>query len=716
MINQNENSSDADLLRHKAAEQLQMRKDNVPHGNNQSSEKDLLKLVHELEVHQIELEMQNEELIFAKRKAELAEDKYTELYDFAPSGYLTITKDGIISELNFMAANMLGKDRSSLQNSLFSFYISVETRLVFSHFLEKVFKSKTKEACDVMLAVSGQPLTYVSLTGIYNENEKCCRVSATDITDCKLIDEKLKESEIQYRNLADSGSALIWTSGLDKLCNYFNLPWLKFTGRTLEQEMGNGWAEGVHPDDFDRCLETYVSAFDKQEPFEMEYRLLHSSGEYKWILDLGAPNFNRMDEFVGYIGHCFDISDRKYSELLIQRKTKEIAVQNEELIIAKERAEESDRLKSAFLANMSHEIRTPMNGILGFTDLLRIQDLSNDKRDSYIEIIHRSGQRLLDTVNDIVEISKIEAGLVVVNKSEFNINNEIEELIKFFRPQAEWKGLILIYEKPVIKSNATVNTDIRKFESILTNLIKNAIKFTDEGLICVGASVDSNSINCYVKDTGIGIPLDRLEAVFNRFEQADIKDLRAKQGSGLGLAISKAYVEMLGGKIMLQSKENEGSEFKFTIPSIKETGDSFIKIVDGTGIIEDKDLKSKKLKILVAEDDDISYLYLETIMAEVNCDLVRCTNGVDTVKEFERCRDFDMIIMDVKMPVMNGLDATREIRKIDNDVKIIANSAYALLGDKEAALEAGCNDYLTKPLRKDNILLSIGILKENLQR
>jgi CheY-like chemotaxis protein len=357
-----------------------------------------------------------------------------------------------------------------------------------------------------------------------------------------------------------------------------------------------------------------------------------------------------------------------------------------------------------------------MNGILGFTDLLRIQDLSSDKRDSYIDIIHRSGQRLLDTVNDIIEISKIEAGLVVVNKSEFNINNEIEELIKFFRPQAEEKGLILIYEKPVIKYNATVNTDIRKFESILTNLIKNSIKFTDEGLICVGASVDSNTINCYVKDTGIGIPHNRLEAIFNRFEQADIKDLRAKQGSGLGLAISKAYVEMLGGKIMLQSQENEGSEFKFTIPSIKVIGNSIIDSQAEKALILSKDLKSKKLKILVAEDDDISYLYLETIMAEVNCDLIRCTNGADTVKEFESCKDFDMIIMDVKMPVMNGLDATKEIRKIDKDIKIIANSAYALPGDKEAAIIAGCNSYLTKPLRKEDILLSIGLYKENVHR
>jgi PAS domain S-box-containing protein len=448
------------------------------------------------------------------------------------------------------------------------------------------------------------------------------------------------------------------------------------------------------------CDDTRQKVIDNIESgFEKPYEVigLRKDGT-RYPLRLVGKNIPYKGEQVRVV-EFRDITEQKETEI--------------ELIRAKEKAEESDRLKSAFLANMSHEIRTPMNGILGFTDLLRIQDLSSDKRDSYIEIIHRSGQRLLDTVNDIVEISKIEAGLVVVNKSEFNINNEIEELIKFFRPQAEEKGLILIFEKPVIKYNAIVNTDIRKFESILTNLIKNAIKFTDEGIICVGASVNANKIDCYVKDTGIGIPHDRLEAVFNRFEQADIKDLRAKQGSGLGLAISKAYIEILGGKIMLQSQENEGSEFRFTIPNLKVNDVSQVETGVDVAITVANSQKSKKLRILVAEDDDISYLYLETIMAEVNCDLVRCTNGAETVKEFDSCKDFDMIIMDVKMPIMNGLDATREIRKKDKKIKIIANSAYAMPGDKEAAIEAGCNGYLTKPLRKEDILFSIGIYKEN---
>lgn len=238
----------------------------------------------------------------------------------------------------------------------------------------------------------------------------------------------------------------------------------------------------------------------------------------------------------------------------------------DKLIIAKEKAEESNRLKTAFLNNMSHEIRTPMNGIFGFTQLLLEPDLSSEERESYIKIVNQSGQRMINTVTDIIEMSKIESGIVKINKTDLNFNKKINELVQFFEPEAEKKGLKLNIDMLLPDMQKHLLSDQSKIESIITNLIKNAIKYTQSGTITIGCQPKGNEIEFYIKDSGIGIPAGRLDAIFNRFEQAEIKDTRVFEGSGLGLAISKSYVEMLGGKIWVESEEGKGSTFYFTLP------------------------------------------------------------------------------------------------------------------------------------------------------
>jgi PAS domain S-box-containing protein len=257
-------------------------------------------------------------------------------------------------------------------------------------------------------------------------------------------------------------------------------------------------------------------------------------------------------------------------KLIILNDTTEKNNAQQELIEAKERAEESDRLKSAFLANMSHEIRTPMNGILTFTSLLKNPKLTGDKKDSYIHIIEKSGERMLNTINDIIDISKIEAGQVVVVNSEISVNELLDELYNFFSREAREKRLELNYQPSLPDNKSRIISDRHKLESIITNLIKNAIKYTETGSINFGYSIKSiagkNFFEFYIKDTGMGIPANRIKAIFNRFEQADIEDKKALEGSGLGLAISKSYVEMLGGDISVSSKEGSGSKFTFSIP------------------------------------------------------------------------------------------------------------------------------------------------------
>ena len=275
------------------------------------------RMLHELRVHQIELEMQNDELRKAQESLDLSHARYLDLYDFAPVSYLTLSKQGLILEANLTASTMLGMTRDNLVRYPITQFILKEDQDIYYLFRNRLFETSEPQECELRIVKKDEATFWARLEATTVEGPDgmpTCRVVLSDITERKQVENRIKESEFQYRNLANAGVALIWTSKTDKLCNYFNDPWLNFTGRTLEQEMGNGWTEGVHPDDFDRCFDTYVTAFDKRVSFEMEYRLRHVSGKYMTILDLGTPNFNSNGEFIGYIGHCFDITERKQAE------------------------------------------------------------------------------------------------------------------------------------------------------------------------------------------------------------------------------------------------------------------------------------------------------------------------------------------------------------------------------------------------------------------
>ncbi len=377
-----------------------------------------------------------------------------------------------------------------------------------------------------------------------------------------------------------------------------------------------------------------------------------------------------------------------------------------ELIKAKEKAEESDRLKSAFLANMSHEIRTPMNGILGFADLLKEPQLTGEQQQEYINIIEKSGVRMLNIINDIIDISKIESGAMKILYSETNINEQIEYIHTFFNPEAERKGLSLYIKSLLPADEAIVKTDREKIYAILTNLIKNAIKFTDSGSIEFGCVNKGDNLEFFVKDTGIGIPEDRHNAVFERFIQADISDKRALQGAGLGLAITKAFVEMLGGEIWFRSKENEGTHFFFTIPHLIQgsAGNAKKTRKEANSV---KDLNN--LKVLIVEDDSTSDKHITLLLNKYNCKVFHAADGIEAVEFCRKTPDIDLILMDIRLPGMNGYEAAMEIRKFNENVVIIAQTAHALAGDKERALESGCNNYLTKPINK--ALLNVFIEK-----
>lgn len=396
-------------------------------------------------------------------------------------------------------------------------------------------------------------------------------------------------------------------------------------------------------------------------------------------------------------------------------KNKELVVINEllkenhsELQIAKEKAEESSRLKSAFLANMSHEIRTPMNAILGFSELLEQPELTDEKQKKYFEIIKKSGGRLLNVINDIIDISKVESGQMEILTSEVNIVEQIKEVHAFFSPEAKKKGISLAINNLLSTNEITIKSDNHKINAILVNLVKNAIKFCDEGTIEIGVEKKEPILEFYVKDTGIGIDKNRQNAIFDRFVQADIEDVKALQGSGLGLSISKAYVEMLGGKIWVESEPGKGTTFYFTIPGeIKIAGDKVNEQNVATSI-KSENLKNK-LKVLVVEDDESSEIYITQIVDELSKEILVARTGAEAVELCRNNPDIDLVLMDVKMPVMDGYVATMKIRQFNKDIIIIAQTAFALIGDKEKLIEAGCNDYIAKPINKDELIEMIKI-------
>jgi PAS domain S-box-containing protein len=525
----------------------------------------------------------------------------------------------------------------------------------------------------------------------------------------------LKESVKEFRLLAESMPQIVWTTRADGWNTYFNQQWIDYTGLSLEESYGEGWITPFHPEDKQRAWDAWQNAVENFAEYSIECRLRRYDGMYNWYLVRGVPQIGAGGEIAKWFGTCTDIEKIKNAEFELKKSfdkiesiNKDLSESNVELIKAKEKAEESDRLKSAFLANMSHEIRTPMNGILGFTELLKEPNLSTDDQQDFIKTIEISGERMLNTINNIVDISKIESGLITIAIDETNINKKIEFTYKFFKPEVDRKGLQFSFKNGLPTEKAFIKTDNEKVYGVLTNLIKNAIKFTHVGSIEFGYVLKSEGepdsteqsrsaeLEFFVKDTGVGINKEQKELIFERFRQGSNDLNRPYEGSGLGLSISKSYIEMLGGKIWVESEVGKGSTFYFTIPyhPVEEVKTE-IKGIDSSEI---KKVQRKNLKILIVEDDEISYSLLKRTIQKIGKEVLHAINGIEAVETCRTNPDIDLVLMDIRMPVMDGNEATRQIRQFNKDLIIIAQTAYAFAGDSEKAIEAGCNDYITKPI------------------
>lgn len=413
----------------------------------------------------------------------------------------------------------------------------------------------------------------VGLKQIHQKNTTLLKLCKANTANHKQAIYALNSSEIRYRRLFESARdgilILDAETGMIKDVNPFLIELLGYSKKEfLYKEI---WEIGAFKD----------IAANKEKFLELKQK------EYVRYDNLPLETKNGLKINVEFVSNVYaekhhkviqcnirDITERKLAENKLIIANIELEFQNAEkekraleLMKAKEKAEESDCLKSAFLANMSHEIRTPMNGILGFSNLLKEPGLTGDTQQEYISIIEKSGARMLNIIDNIIDISKIESGLMEINLKKSNINDLVQYIYDFFKPEVESKRMKLLFSNLFRANDVIINTDREKLYAILTNLVNNAIKFTRHGFIQIGFDIKGKFLEFFVLDTGIGIPKDRQEAVFERFIQADISDKPAFQGAGLGLSIAKAYVELLGGEIWLESDGNTGTTFYFTIPS-----------------------------------------------------------------------------------------------------------------------------------------------------
>jgi PAS domain S-box-containing protein len=1096
----NINPEEAAIMRQKAEEQLKLRADVARNVSTPATEPDMLKLIHELQVHQIELELQNEELVIAREKAELAEDKFTSLFDFAPTAYFNLTPEGYISELNLAGAKILGKDRSKLVNSRFDLFISSNTRVVFDDFFSQVIMGKSPASCEVAFATGSDSTTYALLSGTVADDDKHCMITATDITGRKQAEEHIRflahitanspvitayhdkdlnmvwankayekatglsleeikgrkcyqvwnlskpcqscpvltaietgvdasheltpdnqehwpeaqgywlsqatpvrdaegtiigaiefalnitenkkvEKELRksderfriaqdmspdgftilqpvrdaqnrvidftwiyeneaiarfngtdpqkvvgqrlldlfpghrdtqffkaYQQVAESGMSITFEEGYAgesmqkktwfrivavpmaeniavlaqditerKVTEYE----LRKLSRIVEQSPSSvivtgldGTIEYVNPKTLaitgyskEELISKNPRIFNSGEKPKEEYKQLWSeilsgsewtgefhnkkkNGKLYWESASISPIFNEKQEIINFVAVKEDITERKRLELAqklvleishlstkhitlfdflqeVHQKIKQIiladnfyvalynetdhtfsfpyhvdeydnlelnkaydfrnsytdhvlktnqslivtpenqhavekdgstkeygdqlsvwlgvpfkttegskpngviAIQDyqnrdsytetdksimeiiahsigsfierikyiEDLVQARKKAEESDKLKTAFINNISHEIRTPLNGILGFGQFLIEPDLSEEERRGFFEHVEKSGNRLMNTVTDYMDMAMLFSHTLEVTKKDFALEAVFGRITDKTKKLCEEKNIEFKLEIPKEALGLTVNSDPEFIQKILDKLLENAIKFTKAGSIICGCQIKTGHLSLFVKDTGSGIDEGKLDLIFEVFKQADTAITRGHEGSGLGLTIAKGLVKLLGGEIAVASEKGKGSVFSFTIP-LKNSGKSISSGATDTT----KPKNTKKPLILIAEDDESNYDYLAIVIGKSGYNHIHAANGKEAVDFCRQNPDISIVLMDIKMPLMNGDEATKQIRVFRPELPIIATTAHAQTGDEYKLLAAGCNEYIAKPFKKERLL------------
>jgi len=643
----------------------------------------------QLEESERNLLTKNEELMLAKKNAEESEQRFKSLIENAPDGVVIINEQGNFMYASPNASRNFGYaedevlkhsgDDFTHPDDLPLILKTLEAIMLNPNLKPKVkyrFKRKNGEYRRIETTFTNL-LSDKAINGIV--------LNFCDITEREQIFEELiiakEKAEASEKKLLSVFSVAPTGIGLVKKRVIWEVnPMIcELTGYTLEELIGKD-SLILYPSqkEYDYVgVEKYRQIQDKGTGV-LETKWKNKNGSIIEVLIASTP-IDLDDLEKGIIFTVLDITERKRVE--------------KELIHAKEKAEESERLKTAFLHNMSHEIRTPLNAISGFTGMLNKPDLQEDKRKSFVSIIQNSSNQLISIISDILTISSLETKQEKVNIDKVCINTIIVDLLAIFKQQAFNRNISLYSKQELNNKQSEIYTDKTKVTQILSNLISNALKFTHKGFIVFGYDLKEDFLEFYVKDTGIGINPELHEQIFERFRQADKSISKLYGGTGLGLAISKSFVELLGGKIWVHSELENGSTFYFTIP---------YKPVNEIHTTDNSVNSDIKPIVLVAEDQEFNFLYIEELLFDFNLTLIHAKDGKEAVEIFITNPDISLVFMDIKMPKMDGQTAAKIMKELKPDIPIIAQSAYALEYER-AQYESYFDDYLTKPINEHDL-------------
>jgi PAS domain S-box-containing protein len=634
----------------------------------------------------------------AEEQLKIEQAYFEKLFENSPEAIVITSNDGIIEHINQEFTRLFGYTKEEAVGEAVDDLISTEKQYKEASDKTKTIAKGERVSAETLRKHKDGHLINVSILGAPIEVEGKQRAVYgiyRDISDRVKTQEALKESKTQLQYVLNNTKDIILQVDLKGNFIFINKAAEKMTGYEQEEILKKSFYDFVAPE-YHQFIEERIKKRIARKPLNdsFKFEIITKAHKRVWVELITNPVV-RKGEVVGIQGVARDVSERIEFEEHLKR--------------AKEKAEEADHLKSAFLANMSHEIRTPMNAILGFSNLLNNPAITKEQQEEYIEIINSRGNQLLQVINDIIDLSKIDSNQLSIEKEEFNLNHFLEEIYSGFQQtlkEENKKEIELKLEKGEDDENSLVRSDKTRLEQILSYLLNNAVKYTEEGMIKFGYDIvqgsEGKQLQFFIRDTGVGIPEAKQDVIFERFRQSDDSKTREYGGTGLGLSISKGLVEMMGGTIWLDSVPSEGTTFYFTLPY--KTSQEITKSQPQNKNKQYMSYNWSGKTILIVEDDPLSSKFLEAILEDTGAVILLAKDGQEAIDITKKQERLDMILMDIQLPGMNGNEATIEIRKIQENIPVIAQTAHAMPEDKKKSLEAGCDDYITKPINMDLLL------------
>lgn len=506
----------------------------------------------------------------------------------------------------------------------------------------------------------------------------------------KKADRKLQESEERFRTLAETIPQIVFTTDSEGHFNYMNGKWFQLTGEMPGTEISSDLIlQSIHPEDLPSIRSTWKKSREHLTPFYIECRLRAADGDYRWFLTAAMPLFDGHGRTTRWFGSCTDIDQQKKM--------------NEELRLAREKADRANRMKSHFLANMSHEIRTPLGAILGFTELLGDPNLDDGEREEFLGVIARNGHSLSRIVDDVLDLSKVEAGLLSFEKTPFCPKTLVSDVATLFSERARKKGIRL--ETEIASDLApSVISDSSRIRQIVANLVSNAVKFTHHGYVKIRAESTDKNVCFRVEDSGIGIGSEHLGALFQPFVQGDESLSRKHGGTGLGLYLSRKLAEALGGTLEIsRTTENIGTTLTLSLPLQIASPAAVEETKAGTPNVTFEIPDLRAARILIVDDAPDNRLLIARILAKTGAKVEFASSGQDGIEQSART-DHDVILMDLQMPEMDGFQAAEIIRGRGIQTPIVALTAHAIDEIRERCERSGFNGFLTKPLDSRSLI------------